>query len=169
VGAYLLQLMDMENGQVRGAQVVGASVNYSPEFNASEPNWGPAPADRREQWRAGVESALAKDNPFCTTGEKPIKRASFGKRCSNWPSCCSLATWAVRRVQWGREEWQRGARVLRRWCVFLEKHAASGGKPKNRWRLCWRAGIRFARHKLLPTPNADPNCFNPRNRRPRRP
>ena len=38
VGAYLLNLMDMKDGQVRGSQVVGASVNYSPEFNTPEPN-----------------------------------------------------------------------------------------------------------------------------------
>ena len=38
VGAYLLNLMDIKNGQVRGSQVVGTSVNYSPEFNATEPN-----------------------------------------------------------------------------------------------------------------------------------
>ena len=30
--------MDIKDGQVRGSQVVGASVNYSPEFNAAEPN-----------------------------------------------------------------------------------------------------------------------------------
>ena len=38
VGAYLLNLMEIKDGQVRGSQVIGASVNYSPEFNASEPN-----------------------------------------------------------------------------------------------------------------------------------
>jgi len=38
VGAYLLNLMDIKNGQLRGSQVVGASMNYSPEFNSPEPN-----------------------------------------------------------------------------------------------------------------------------------
>ena len=38
VGAYLLNLMDIKDGQVRGSQVIGASVNYSPEFNTAEPN-----------------------------------------------------------------------------------------------------------------------------------
>ena len=38
VGAYLLRLMEIRDGQVAGSQVIGASVNYSPEFNASEPN-----------------------------------------------------------------------------------------------------------------------------------
>lgn len=37
-GVYLLNLLQMENGQARAAQTVGASLNYSPEFEASAPN-----------------------------------------------------------------------------------------------------------------------------------
>ena len=39
VGSYLLNLQDLdEQGNLRGSQVLGASVNYSPEFDASGPN-----------------------------------------------------------------------------------------------------------------------------------
>ncbi len=38
VGSYLLNLMEMRDGKLAGAQAVGASVNYSPEFTAPEPN-----------------------------------------------------------------------------------------------------------------------------------
>jgi hypothetical protein len=38
VGAYLMNLMELQDGQLRGSQVVGASVNYSPEFTEPEPN-----------------------------------------------------------------------------------------------------------------------------------
>jgi len=38
VGAYLLNLMELRDGQPVSSQVVGASVNYSPEFDAREPN-----------------------------------------------------------------------------------------------------------------------------------
>ena len=38
VGAYLLNLMEMKEGRPVGSQVVGASVNYSPEFASVEPN-----------------------------------------------------------------------------------------------------------------------------------
>lgn len=37
-GAYLLNLQQIENGQVRAAQAVGASLNYSPELDAPGPN-----------------------------------------------------------------------------------------------------------------------------------
>ena len=38
VGAYLINLLEKKNGQLQGSQVLGASVNYSPEFAATEPN-----------------------------------------------------------------------------------------------------------------------------------
>src|SRR5256884_2630608 len=37
VGAYLLNLMTIENGEVRGSQEAGASANYSPDFSAIPP------------------------------------------------------------------------------------------------------------------------------------
>ena len=33
-----MNLMEMKDGKLAGSQVLGASVNYSPEFNAPEPN-----------------------------------------------------------------------------------------------------------------------------------
>ena len=38
VGSYHLNLMELRDGKLAGSQRVGASVNYSPEFNAPEPN-----------------------------------------------------------------------------------------------------------------------------------
>jgi len=38
VGSYLLNLMETKDGKLAGSQVMGASVNYSPEFTAPEPN-----------------------------------------------------------------------------------------------------------------------------------
>lgn len=38
VGSYLLNLLELRDGKLAGAQAVGASVNYSPEFTAPAPN-----------------------------------------------------------------------------------------------------------------------------------
>jgi len=38
VGSYYLNMMEVLDGKVTGSQRVGASVNYSPEFSAPEPN-----------------------------------------------------------------------------------------------------------------------------------
>ena len=51
VGLYMLNLIDMKDGKVRGSQILGASVNYSPEFNASEPNLNLLRRHRRERRR----------------------------------------------------------------------------------------------------------------------
>ena len=38
VGPYVLNIMEMKDGKVRASQVLGASVNFSPEFAAPGPN-----------------------------------------------------------------------------------------------------------------------------------
>ncbi len=38
VGSYLLNLMELKDGKLAGAQAIGASVNYSPEFTAPDAN-----------------------------------------------------------------------------------------------------------------------------------
>ncbi len=38
VGTYMVNLLEQTNGVVVGSQRVGASINYSPEFNTAEPN-----------------------------------------------------------------------------------------------------------------------------------
>ena len=59
VGAYLLRLTDVKDGQLRSWQVLGASVNYSPEFNATEPNL----ALLRRLAEIGEGKILNPDNP----------------------------------------------------------------------------------------------------------
>lgn len=118
VGAYLLHLMDMENGQVRGAQVVGASVNYSPEFNASGPNWALLRRIAESSGGRVLDPALAKDNPFLHNRRKTYQPRELWETLLKLAIVLFVGDVGVRRVQWGREEWQRGARVLRRWVFF---------------------------------------------------
>src|SRR5439155_569375 len=59
VGAYMLHLMNLEDGEVRGTQRLGASVNYSPEFIATEPNHNLLP--RLAQVRAKQMPAVQPD------------------------------------------------------------------------------------------------------------
>lgn len=40
VGSYMINLLNLVGGKVAGLQPLGASLNYSPEFNAAEPNLG---------------------------------------------------------------------------------------------------------------------------------
>ena len=38
IGTYMVNLLTVNNGQTNTSQRVGASINYSPEFNTPEPN-----------------------------------------------------------------------------------------------------------------------------------
>ena len=107
VGAYLLNLMEIKEGQVRGTQPVGASVNYSPEFNATEPNLHLL----RRLAEAGGGKVLDPDHP----GDNPFlhdRKKTFQPR-DLWEWLLKLAIVlfpldvGVRRIQIDRDEWRR--------------------------------------------------------------
>jgi uncharacterized membrane protein len=114
VGTYMLSLLDKTNGVVRGQQVVGASINYSPEFNSAEPNYG--------LLRRLAESGGGKlinpddpvDNPFLHDRQKTFQPRDL------WETLLKLAVLlfpldvGVRRIQLEREEMERFWRNLKR-------------------------------------------------------
>jgi uncharacterized membrane protein len=117
-GAYMIHLLDMKDGQVRGSQVVGASVNYSPEFTSSEPNLNLL--HRITESGAGrlLDPGVSGINPF-----EHDRRKTFQPR-DLWETLLRLAVIlftidvGVRRIQLDREEWQRATRALRRRIFF---------------------------------------------------
>ncbi len=109
VGAYLLNLMDVKDGQVRASQVIGASVSYSPEFNATEPN---LPLLQRIAESSGgrllpLEAPTPKDNPFLHDRKRTFQPEDL------WEKLLALAILlfpldvGVRRIQIDREEWRK--------------------------------------------------------------
>lgn len=124
VGAYLLNLMDIKDGQVRGSQVVGASVNYSPEFNATEPNLNLL----RRLAESGAGKVLQHDvpalDPFSHDRRKTYQPHDL------WESLIQLAIVlftfdvAVRRIQIDREEWLWLQRRLLFWQSAPQKSGA---------------------------------------------
>ena len=115
VGGYLLNLMDIKDGQLRGSQVVGASVNYSPEFNAVEPNL--SLLRRLAESGSGkiLERSVPALNPFSHDRRKTFQPRDL------WESLIQLAIIlftldvGVRRIQIDREEWLRLQRRLVFW------------------------------------------------------
>jgi uncharacterized membrane protein len=124
VGAYLLNLMDVKDGQVRASQVVGASVSYSPEFNAIEPN---LPLLQRIAESAGgkvlpLQAPAAKDNPFLHDRKRTFQPQDL------WEKLLALAILlfpldvGVRRIQIDRDEW-------RKWMVKV-RQLIGFGRPR---------------------------------------
>jgi uncharacterized membrane protein len=124
VGSYLLNLMDIKDGQLRGSQVVGASVNYSPEFIATEPNLNLL---RRLAESGGgkiLEPSVPALNPFSHDRRKTFQPKDL------WESLLKLAIVlftldvGVRRVQIDREEWEKLRRRLFFWQAAQRNPAA---------------------------------------------
>jgi hypothetical protein len=120
VGGYLLNLMQVENGQAVAGQVVGASVNFSPEFASGEPNVNLL---RRIAETGGgrlLDPGKADNNPF-THGRIRTKRA-----LDLWEWLLKLAVIlfvfdvGVRRIDLDREEWARITTKLRKWVLFWQ-------------------------------------------------
>jgi hypothetical protein len=117
-GAYLINLAEMKGGQVQASQVVGANVNYSPEFNATEPNLS--------LLRRLVESGGGRmldiqsftDNPFAHDRRKTFQPVDLFTALLQWAIILFALDVGVRRVQIDREEWQGLTATLRKWITL---------------------------------------------------
>jgi uncharacterized membrane protein len=127
VGAYLLNLMDFKDGQLRGSQVVGASVNYSPEFNATEPN-----VNLLRRLAESGGGKLLNPNVPALDPFSHDRRKTYQPR-DLWESLIKIAIVlftldvAVRRIQIDREEWQR----LRRRLLFWQGTPRTAGAEES--------------------------------------
>ncbi len=117
VGTYMINLEEMTNGAVAGSQRVGASINYSPEFNTSEPNLNLL----RRLAESGGGKVLDLDNPadsaFLHDRTKTLQPRDL------WETLVMLCLLlfpldvAVRRIQLDRDEMQRVWRRVRGWIL----------------------------------------------------
>jgi uncharacterized membrane protein len=120
VGAYLLNLMDLKDGQVRGSQVIGTSVNYSPEFNTAEPNFNLL---RRIAETGGgkiLDPMILAVNPFSHDRQKTFQPRDLWESLLKFAIILFTLDVGVRRIQTGRDEWLRAMQVLRRWLFFWQ-------------------------------------------------
>jgi Ca-activated chloride channel family protein len=120
VGAYLLNLMDVREGQVRGSQVVGASVNYSPEFTAPEPNVNLLRRIAETGGGKVLDPAVPSLNPFLHDRLKTFQPRDLWEWLLKLAVILFALDVAVRRIQLDRDEWLRATQTLRRWLFFWQ-------------------------------------------------
>jgi uncharacterized membrane protein len=118
VGAYLLNLMDVKDGQVRGSQVIGTSVNYSPEFNTSEPNLNLLRRIAETGGGKVLDPMIPAVNPFMHDRQKTFQPRDLWEALLKFAIILFTLDVGVRRIQIGRDEWLHGMRVLRSWLLF---------------------------------------------------
>jgi uncharacterized membrane protein len=120
VGAYLLNLTEIEAGQPRASMVVGASVNYSPEFASGEPNHHLL----RQIAEATGGRVLPQDptrieaNPFRFDRQKTFQPRDLFEWLLKLAILLFPLDVAVRRIDIDRTEWLKATRTLRRWVLF---------------------------------------------------
>jgi hypothetical protein len=120
-GAYLLNLSEMRDGRIAGSLVVGASVNYSPEFVEPGPNINLL---RRVAELTGgkvLDPRNASDNPFLHDRKKTFQPQDLWEWLLQFAVVAFVFDVGVRRIQLGREEWQKMLRATRRVVLFWEK------------------------------------------------
>jgi uncharacterized membrane protein len=120
VGLYMLNLSDIKDGKVRGSQILGASVNYSPEFNASEPNMNLLRRIAESGGGKMLDPSTISTNPFLHDRQNTFQPRDLWEALLKFAIVLFTVDVGVRRIQIGHEEWARALRALRRWLFFWQ-------------------------------------------------
>jgi uncharacterized membrane protein len=118
VGTYLIRLLDMKDGQIQGLQVVGASVNYSPEFNATEPNVNLLRRLTETGHGKLLDPDNAADNPYLRDRQKTFQPRDLWEWLLRLAIILFPIDVGIRRIQLDREEWRKATENLRRLLLF---------------------------------------------------
>jgi hypothetical protein len=120
IGSYLLNLMDMKDGQVRGSQPVGASINYSPEFIAGGPNVNLLRRIAESGGGKMLEPGDLTINPFLHDRIKTFQPRELWEWLLRLAIILFTLDVAVRRVQIDRDEWDKWMTALKRKIFFWQ-------------------------------------------------
>jgi hypothetical protein len=148
----------MKDGKMRGAQVVGASVNYSPEFSASEPNTNLL----QRLAEAGGGRVLKpedpqRDNPFAHDRVKTFQPRDWWEWLLKLGVVLFTLDVGVRRIQIDREEWAQGWLFLRRRIFFWRQESLPPEAEESLAALlARRERVRAARPRETAPPTAVP-------------
>lgn len=131
VGLYALNLLDVKDGQVRSSQFLGASVNYSPEFGAAEPNVNLL---RRMADGSGgkmLDPELPGINPFLHDRQKTFQPRDLWEWLLKVAIVMFVVDVGVRRIQLDRDELRKAFLWLRKYLPFLGPAARPAGADES--------------------------------------
>ena len=120
VGSYLMNVMELKDGKLAASQVVGASVNYSPEFSAPEPNINLLNRIAEAGGGRMLNPQTPGDNPFLHGRKKTFQPQDLWEWLLKFALCLFVVDVGVRRVHIDREEWLKATENLRRFIFFWQ-------------------------------------------------
>lgn len=170
LGAYSIHVMEWSAGQPRGSLVLGASVNYSPEFADTAPN--EVLLRRLAEYGGGkvLDPRRPQDNPFLHDRQRTYQSVDWFEWLLRLAVVLFVADVGLRRIQIDREEWLKATATLRRWLFFWKPASVPTAADESLAVLLARREQVRARTTLptepppsKPTPAAPPpNLFQPR-------
>ena len=160
VGSYLLNLMEVKDGKLVGSQVVGASVNYSPEFSAPEPNLNLL----HRLAEAGGGKLLPRldltVNPFLHDRKLTYQPRDWWEWLLKAAIILFVLDVGVRRIQIDRAEWQKALAYVKRTVFFWRGVPRPPEADESLAALLARRDQVRARH-TAPVTEARPELFQP--------
>ena len=120
-GSYLVHLREMEQGELRASQVIGANLDHSPEFAESRPNL--ARLERLAEVGGGrlLSRDFGADNPFEHDRRETFQPVDLWEWLLKFAVLLFPVDVGVRRIQIDREEWSRWMAGLMRVLVFWRR------------------------------------------------
>ncbi len=115
VGTYMVNLLDKKDGQVVGSQRVGASINYSPEFNVSGPNLNLLQRLAESGGGQKLDLEDPANSAFLHDRQKTFQPRDLWEWLLKFAVLLFPVDVAVRRIQLDREELRRAWRKVRGW------------------------------------------------------
>jgi hypothetical protein len=162
VGSYLLNLLEMKDGQVRGSQVIGTSVNYSPEFTAPEPNLHLLQRLAEAGNGKVLEPTVSTDNPFMLDRKKTFQPRDLWEWLLRTAILLFVLDVGVRRIQIEREEMAKLWVLIRRYLPFLQPAQSRPQAEESLAALLARRDTVRSRH-TAPAAQSDPALFKPQH------
>ncbi len=162
VGTYLINLQEIQDGQVHATQAVGASVNYSPEFAEARPNLSllrriAELGGGRLLPPPGVPPGA--DNPFLHDRVKTFQPRNLWEWLLQLAIVLFVADVGVRRIYLDRAEWLKATENLRRLVYFWRRPSAPPAADESLNALLARRSQVRAQRTGAGTPR--PELFQP--------
>ena len=161
-GVYMANVLELAEGGVRAAQVLGATVSYSPEFNTASPDLGLLGriAERGGGKLLDLNNPIA--GPFSHDRIRTFQPRDLWEWLLQFAVLLFVVDIAVRRVMIDREEWAVGWRRVRAWIPFLKPaKQVTSSDPSLSSLLARRHQVR-AQQPVAPPSGAPEHLFQPR-------
>jgi hypothetical protein len=164
VGSYVVNLMELRDGKLAGSQVVGASVSYSPEFTAPEPN---LPLLRRLTELGGGKLldprrfAEVPHNPFLHDRKKTFQPHDWWEWLLRLAVILFVLDVAIRRVQIEPEQWAKAFAAIKSAVIFWKPAPRVMQPDESLGALLARRDAVRAK-TTAPAGQPSPNLFQPK-------